>query len=121
MNSIDTGLINNFYFSRFIDSLEQDYEQWTMMYCGGGDGWTWTEYHGPTYTNDNGEKLQFAFTLNSTGAYVNGTMSWSLGFADRFNIFSERTRRFKKATVKMKSYLNKKQNTEYNKKLMDAL
>ena len=121
MNSIDTSTINNFYFSRFIDSLEQDYEQWKIQHTGGGDGWTWTEYHSPTYKNKNGERLQFSFTLNGTGAYVNGQMSWYVGFGGRFNIFSARTRRFKKASAKMKSYLNKRERQEYNKKLMDAL
>ena len=56
---MDTKTINNFYFSRFIDSLENDTEKWEANHHGTYGG-TWTEYIGPEYTNQEGERIRFA-------------------------------------------------------------
>lgn len=46
----DIKLINNFYVSRMIDSLEQDYKNWKCITFCGMDG-SWYEYRSPDYTN----------------------------------------------------------------------
>jgi len=109
---------NELYLSRFIYSLEQDVEQWETTYSAGGYGQSWNEYHGPEYVNTEGERLQFAITLNSTGAYINGYMSWTIPF---LNPFSYRCRRFIKAYRKMKKITKIKAQEQYNQKLLKAL
>lgn len=113
--------INEHYFSRLIDSLEKDYDQWQMKYCGGGDGWSWTEYHSPEYTNKEGERLQFTFGLNYDGAYINGTIGWTIGFWQRSNPFSYRTRRFWRAKKTMMRHLKQEELEAYKEKLMKSL
>ena len=114
---MDIKTLNAFYFSRFIDSLEQDLEQWKVIYYAGMCG-SWNEYHGPEYTNSQGERLKFAITLNSSGVYINGYMSWTIPF---LNPFIYRHRRFIKAVRKMKKITKNKVNREYELKLLKAL
>ena len=115
---MDSKTIDNFYFSRFIDSLELDVDKWVMIGMGGCDGSSWNEFHGPEYKNEQNERIQFAFTLNDTGAYVNGYMSWNIPF---LNPFSSTCRRFIKSSRKMKKITFKKAEAEYNQKLLKAL
>jgi hypothetical protein len=118
---VDEKTINGFYFSRLIDSLEKDYDQWNIKYCGGGPGDSWTEWHGPEYTNKAGEILQFAFTLNYSGAYINGRIGWTIGFLQAYNIFSYQTRRFRRAIKRMKRHLRTIERQERVNKLMRSL
>lgn len=104
-----------------IDSLENDYDRWEMKHCGGGPGWYWTEYYGPIYTNESGIKIQFAETLNYTGAFVDGQIMWTVGFLDWYNIFSYRTRRLRRAFRRMKKHLIFMERTERIEKLRDSL
>lgn len=113
--------VNEFYFSRLIDSLERDYDQWEMKHCGGGPGWTWTEWHGPEYKNEAGERLQFAFTLNYNGAYINGRIGWTVSPLQYYNIFSYRTRRFRKAMKRMKKHLKYVELKQRTEKLIKSL
>ena len=114
----DKKTIDNFYFSRFIDSLEQDKDKWIMKECAGGDI-SWTEYHGPEYKNEAGERLQFSFSLNYTGAYVNGIIMWKIPYV--LNPFSHRCRRFMTAKRKMIEACKTRAIQEYNNILMNAL
>ena len=118
---LEDETIHGFYISRMIDSLENDYDKWERRHCGGGPGWTWTEYHGPVYTNNRGVKLQFAETLNYTGAYIDGSIGWTIGFLDWWNIFSYRTRRLRRAFRKMRSHLISLEKQERKEKLMNSL
>jgi hypothetical protein len=113
--------INGHYFSRLIDSLENDYDQWERKHCGGGPGWTWIEYNSPEYKNKEGERLQFTFGLNYDGAYINGRIGWTIGFWQRWNLFSYRTRRFWKAKRTMIKHLKQIELREYKEKLMKSL
>ena len=113
--------INEHYFSRLIDSLENDYDQWEHKHCGGGDGWSWIEYNSPEYKNKEGEMLQFTFGLNYNGAYINGSIGWTIGFWQQWNPFSYRTRRFWRAYRTMEKYLKHLELEEYKEKLMKSL
>jgi hypothetical protein len=104
-----------------IDSLEKDYDQWKIKYCGGGPGDSWTEWHSPDYINKNGEKIQFAFTLNYNGAYINGRIRWTVGFLQNYNIFSHMTRRYKRALKRMKKHLRTIEKQERIERLMKSL
>ncbi len=117
---MDTKTINNFYFSRFIDSLENDTEKWEANHHGTYSG-TWIEYIGPEYTNQEGERIRFAETLNYLGAYVNGRILWVVPFWTRFNIFSYQTRRFWSAFRKMKKTCLTKNEKKLNNDLIKAL
>jgi len=112
--------INNYYISRMIDSLEKDFTKWEMKYFEGSD-WGWTEYHGPEYKNEAGNRIKFAFTLNLDGAYVNGRMRWGIPLMLRFNPFSYQGRRLKKATKRMISHVREKEKKEHLEKLMNSL
>jgi len=121
VSSVDSKTVHSFYVSRLIDSLENDYKKWEIKYCGGGPGWAWTEYYSPEYVNSNGVKLQFAETLNYTGAYIDGAIGWTIGFADWWNPFSYRTRRLRRAFNKMKSYLRTIEREKRTQKLIKSL
>jgi hypothetical protein len=113
--------INNYYISRMIDSLEKDYTKWEMKYYEGGADLSWTEYHGPEYKNEAGNRIKFAFTLNADGAYVDGRMRWCIPPMLRFNPFSYQGRRLKKATKRMISHVRGKEKKEHLEKLMNSL
>ena len=117
---MDTKTINQFYFSRFIDSLEQDTEKWRISHHGGYSN-HWTEYHGPEYKNKEGERISFAQTMNYLGCYVNGRILWHMPFWYQANIFSHQTRRFWKARRKMKRLCHLKETRELNDQLMKSL
>lgn len=117
---MDTKTINQFYFSRFIESLEQDTEKWGISHPK-GYGNNWTEYHGPEYKNKEGGRIFFAQTLNYLGCYVNGRILWHMPFWYQANIFSHQTRRFWKAWRKMKRLCHLKETLELNDKLMKSL
>ena len=114
-------LIDNFYMSRFIDSLEKDFDQWEMKPCGASTGETWSEWYGPVYENQTGEKIQFAETLVITGAYINGVTGWSVPFWTYHNPFSYQGRRLKKAFKNMKKHIRQKRRSEMNDELLKAL
>ena len=117
---MDTRTINKFYFSRFIDSLENDTEKWTMSHHG-AYGNHWLEYHGPEYKNQEGERIAFVQTLNYLGCSVNGRILWHVPFWYQTNIFSYQTRRFWKAWRKMKKMCHLREAKELNDKLMKSL
>lgn len=112
----DRKTIRNFYKSRFIDSLEQNIDKWEAKYCGGGPGWSWTEWHGPEYTNDEGERIQFFSGLNYTGAYINGRVGYAIG---RWEWIM--SRRLRKAFRNMKSHVKAKERKKVDDKMMKAL
>lgn len=112
----DRKTIRGFYKSRFIDSLENDYDQWEVKYCGASSGDSWIEYHGPEYTNKEGERIQFFSGLSYTGAYINGCVGYAIPFWEW--IFQTR---LKRAYRKMKKHAHKKRAMEINKELMKAL
>jgi hypothetical protein len=106
--------INQMYMQRFIASLENDFQNWEMMHCGGGGpGYYWTEYHSPSYENENG-RVSFGFSLSHEGAWVDGTFNWSVPF---LNPFSKTFWRYRKATSEMKKWLQDKEEQEYLQKL----
>jgi hypothetical protein len=106
--------INQMYMQRFIASLENDFQNWKMTHCGGGGpGYYWTEYHSPSYENENG-RVSFGFSLNHEGAWVDGTFNWSVPF---LNPFSKTFWRYRKATGEMKKWLQDKEEQEYLQKL----
>ena len=113
--------IKEYYFSRLIDSLEKDYDKWQMKHCAGGDGWASTEYNGPEYKNREGQRLQFTFGINYDGAYINGTIGWTIGFWQKSNPFSYKTRRFWRAKKMMKKHLRNIELEKYKEKLMKSL
>jgi len=113
----DEKLIRNFYKSRFVDSLEQDIDKWEIKYCGASTGDSWVEWHGPEYTNERGERIQFFSGLNYTGAYVNGRVQYAIGRWE----WLFKSKRLKKAFRKMKTHVRAKEKKEYNEKLMKAL
>ena len=114
-------ILDNFYLSRFIDSLEKDFDQWESKGCGASTGETWTEWYGPTYENQMSVKIQFAETLVITGAYINGRTGWSVPFWTYYNPFSYQGKRLRKALKKMKSHVREKKRRERNEELLSAL
>jgi hypothetical protein len=110
--------IDAFYLSRFIDSLELDIDKWEVTSCSGWDGSSWSEFHGPEYTNSEGKRLKFAFTLCSTGAYIDGYMSWTIPC---LNPFLSTHRRFVTASRKMKKLARSKAEEKYSQKLLESL
>lgn len=121
---MDKDLIDNFYFSRFIDSLEQDYKEWSNSHFGDSlvsSEYSYSYYHSKTYVND--KKISLTFSLSSNGfvAYIGKFNQWKMPFMFRYNIFSHRTRRFRKAFNEMKKYVNNELKTKKLNMLMDAL
>ena len=114
---LNRKLIRNFYKSRFVDSLEKDFDKWEMRRCCASTGDSWIEWHGPEYKNKRGERIQFAITLNYTGAYVNGTIQYTIGAWEWFF----KSRRLRKAFKNMKSHVRAKMKTQFNERLMKAL
>ncbi len=104
------------YLDKFIQSMENDYEKWKMNHCGGA-GWSWTEYHSPNYENENG-RVSFGFSLNHTGAWIDGFFNWSKPL---LNPFSKTFWRFLSAKHKMKSHLKNKEKQEYLQKLNNII
>jgi hypothetical protein len=113
--------VDNYYVSRMIDSLENDYDKWKITHCGGGPGMFWTEYHGPEYENSEKNRISFAYTLNSTGAYINGRIRWTVPIRITANPFSYQGRRLRKAYKKMKAHLEIKEEKERLNNLMNSL
>ena len=109
--------INRMLVDRFICSMENDYQNWRMTHCGGGPGWYWTEYHSPEYENENG-RISFGFSLNHTGAWIDGHFNWSTPFQ---NPFGKKFWRFRRAKLKMVEYLQNKEEQEYLQKLNSVI
>jgi hypothetical protein len=112
--------IDNYYVSRMIDSLEKDYDKWKITHCE-GPGMAWTEYHGPEYENQEKNRISFAYTLNYTGAYINGRIGWTVPIMIISNPFSYQGRRLKKAYRKMKAHLERREEKERLNHLMNSL
>lgn len=112
--------INEFYFSRLIDSLEKDYEKWEMHHFAGA-GFNWAEYHSPAYANDEGITIKFTLDENVDGAYINDKLKWHLSFLNKYNIFSSKTIRFWKAYRKMKNNLVEKEINKIKEELLKSL
>lgn len=112
--------INEFYFSRLIDSLEKDYEKWEMHHFR-GPNFSWTDYNSPTYTNDEGITIKFTLDGTVDGAYINDTLKWYLSIFRKYNIFSGKTIRFWKAYRKMKNHLVDKEVNKIKEELMKSL
>ncbi len=115
----DIKLVRSFYKSRFIDSLEKDYDKWDSKYCGASNGDSWVEWHGPEYTNDDGERIQFFFGLNYTGAYINGRVGYTINTLEW--LFETNSRRLRKATRRMKNHVRAKDRKKVNDKMIKAL
>lgn len=120
MKNPDLKTVNGFYFSRLIDSLENDYKEWKQeghsSYIG-----SYYEYKSPEYTNTESKRIQFTIGDITYGAYVDGHLRWELGFLQKYNIFSYRTRRFWMAYLKMRSYVKQKIESKYAEELMKSL
>jgi hypothetical protein len=112
--------INEFYFSRLIDSLEKDYEKWEMHHFAGA-GFSWTDYYSPAYENDEGIIIKFTLDGIVDGAYINGTLKWHLSIFRKYNVFSIKTIRFWKAYRKMKNHLVEKEVTKIKEELINSL
>lgn len=116
--------IDKIYLQRFIESMENDYQKWTMTHCSGAD-WSWTEYHSPDYHSPDKEKggsnrISFGFSLNHAGAASNGVWNWEVPFSV-INPFTHTFWRFRKAQNKMRSFLKNKEKLEHLQKLEKAL
>ncbi len=101
-------LINNFYISRLIDSLENEYMMWEKYDWCGSEGSGGTDWNGPAHKNERGEKLSFSIR-GSIVAYVNGRIMWQLSPWFLINPFSYKSKRLRKAIRKMKNYTNLKE------------
>ena len=99
---------NDKYIEKFIESMENDFKSWKMNHCA-GPGMSWTEYHSPEYSSENG-RVSFGFSLTNHGAWVNGYFRWNLPM---MNPFSKRSRRFRKAKRNMEKYLNSEEHRQY--------
>ena len=111
---MDKKAIDNFYFSRFIDSLEQDYEKWSKDF----------NYNSPSYLNENGKTIRFWIGGYSDTAHCSiqfGKINWKVPFKYRYNIFSHRTRRFNNAVKIMKKYIKEENDKRYLNNLMESL
>ena len=116
--------IDKIYLQRFLESMENDYEKWTMTHCAGAD-WSWTEYYSPDYHSPDAEKggsnrVRFGFSLNHVGAALNGVWNWEIPFSV-LNPFTRTFWRFRKAQNKMRSFLKNKEKLEHLEKLEKAL
>lgn len=109
---LDKKTIRLFYKSRFIDSLENDYDQWKMQYSGESG----VEYNGPEYTNKEGERIQFFNGPLGTGAYINRQVGYVIGTWEWIN-----SRRLRKAYKNMKKHVQAKSQKETNEKMIKAL
>ena len=109
--------INDIYIEKFIDSMENDFEKWQMNIYSGMDG-SFFEYHSPDYHNEAGTRLSFGFGSCSTGAWIDGNLSWRLPF---MNPFTKRYWRFKRAERKVKSFLINKHHLEHLTKLKQSI
>lgn len=112
--------VNEFYFSRLIDSLENDYDKWCINFSG-PPSYSWDEYNSPIYTNDEGITIQFRLNGTVDGAHINEEIKWHLSFLKKYNIFSSKTIRFWKAYRKMKSHLTEKELNKLKQELMKSL
>lgn len=112
--------INEFYFSRLIDSLEKDYEKWEMRSLA-GPNFSLIDYYSPAYENDEGIIIKFTLDGTVDGAYINSTLKWHLSIFRKYNIFSRKTIRFWKAYRKMKNHLVDKEVNKIKEELMKSL
>lgn len=112
--------VNEFYFSRLIDSLEKDYKEWNFE-CHSSYVGSYYKYKSPEYKNTTKKKIQFIVGDIAYGAYVDGYLKWDLGFFQKYNLFSYRTRRFWVAYWKMRSYVKQKIESKFAEELMKSL
>lgn len=108
--------IDKIYLQRFMESMENDYEKWTITHCAGA-GLSWTEYSSPDYhspdtENGGSNRISFGFSLNHTGAAINGIWSWEIPFSV-INPFTKTFWSFRKARIKMQRFLREKEKNEY--------
>jgi hypothetical protein len=108
--------VDKLYIDKFIQSMENDFERWKMNHCGAADG-DWTEYHSPAYENEEG-RVSFGFSLNHTGAWIDGYFQWSKPL---LNPLDKTFWRFRKAARKMKAHLRNKEKQEHLQKLMGII
>jgi hypothetical protein len=120
MKNPDLKMVNGFYFSRLIDSLEKDYKEWRReghsSYIG-----SYYEYKSPEYKNSESKRIQFTIGDVTDGAYVDGYLRWDLGFFQKYNLFSYRTRRFWVSYWRMRYYVKQKIESKYTEELMKSL
>lgn len=112
--------IDEQYLDLFIHSLTTDIDKWEHKACGGGDGSTWSEWIGPTYESDNGDKIYFSDCSLGRGCYINGGWGWSTGFTF-FAIRSKRLNLLKEALKAMKAHVNSKLSIDRQQKLISAI
>jgi hypothetical protein len=113
--------INELYMDRFIISLEEDIDLWKRKDVGASTGETWSEWDGPSYTNEVGETITFGQNLLYTGCWINGRIGWTVGFWRFINPFSKKSRRLRKALRNMKYHVNQKRKREHLKTLKKSL
>lgn len=116
---VDEKMVRGFYKSRFIDSLEKDFDRWEFRYCEASNGESWIEWYGPEYINDNGERIKFFSGLNYTGAYINGRVGYTIGIFEW--IFGSNSRRLRKAFRRMSGHVRAKRSKNDAEKMMKAL
>lgn len=108
------------YVDRLVRSLVEDREKWERKSCGASSGETWTEWLGPEYVNEQGNRIQFIID-GRPGAYVNGTYNWHMGFWEWINPFSARSIVVREAVRGMKDHIRERERKEYADELKDAL
>jgi len=109
--------INKQYIERFIDSMENDFEQWKMNVYSGMEG-NFYEYRSPDYHNEAGTRISFGFGTSASGAWIDGHLSWRLPL---LSPFTKNYWRFKRAERKVKSFLINKDHQEYLTKLKQSI
>ncbi len=115
------------YIDLFIQSMENDFEQWKMTSYAGLEG-LWVEYRSPHYETGafsqrfgtpQVENSRFSFGFSSSvGAWINGHFAWRKPFLIPL---SKTHLRFVKAERKMKRYLQEQEKLKHLEKLNRAI
>jgi len=117
--------ISNQYMRKLIDSLNSDYDKWTMKKRGGlSDGGSWIEYRSPTYTNSKGRKIVFVHGWTHRefiGAFINNPLLWKVSWIQWYNIFSPQTRQMWAGYRRMKRRCIEKEQRYIQKEMKDSL
>jgi hypothetical protein len=94
--------VNRMYIDRIIKSLTEDKEKWTREVMCGMEGCI-VDYYSPKYKNTNGDDVIFS-DKGFAGAHIGGMLSWTIGFWDYHNPFSDRSSKLRKAMQEMVKY-----------------
>lgn len=126
---LESKIINNWYLSRLIDSLENDTDEWYIYVY---NSFTrFCSYSSKTYENDKGSRLRFIISENSAYTDVSTLQGdtilrskWSLSdipIWERLNPFNVQMRKYWKAKRIMMKLTHEKRKQEHLKNLRDSL